>query len=111
MLKGCNMTKKRGEKPPMSDTDTVAPERPRRAIARLRPSTQQSRVTNGRSMFVDGDGNSAWTRRFKDLVANHASDLGGGELLSEAQVSLIRRAATMEIKLEEMEGCLSKART
>jgi hypothetical protein len=59
-------------------------------------------------MFVDGDGNSAWTRRFKDLVANHASDLGGGELLSEAQVSLIRRVAAMEIELEEMEGKLSK---
>ena len=59
-------------------------------------------------MFVDGDGNSAWTRRFKDLVAGHASDLGGYDILSEAQISLIRRCAAMEIQLEDFEGRMSK---
>jgi hypothetical protein len=94
----------------VSQTETIAPIAKAQAVTRRMPSTsgQRSKVTNGKSMFVNGDGNSAWTRRFKDLVANHADDIGGYELLSEAQVSLIRRCATLEIELEDMEGQLSK---
>jgi hypothetical protein len=80
----------------------------RNVTAALAP-TQRSAVTNGRRMFVDGDGNSAWTRRYKDLVASHVSDLGGPDGgLSEAQLSLVRRVSAIEIELEQMEGRLSK---
>jgi hypothetical protein len=72
-----------------------------------RQPRQRSAVTNGRRLFVDGDGNSAWSRRYRDLVAGHVSDLGG-DLLSEAQTSLIRRAAAIELELEKMEGRLSR---
>jgi hypothetical protein len=45
-----------------------------------------SRVTNGRQVFaVGGNGRSAWSRRFKDLCARHVADLGGADILSEAQ--------------------------
>jgi hypothetical protein len=65
-------------------------------------------VTNGTKAFLDGDGNSPWYRRYKDLASAHAVDLGGpAEHLSEAQLSLCRRAATMEVELERIEGQLS----
>jgi hypothetical protein len=73
-----------------------------------RPTRQRSAVTNGRRLFVEGDGNSAWSRRYKDLVSGHVADLGGVDLLSEAQTSLIRRAAAIELELEQMEGRLSR---
>jgi len=96
------------EKPSMNRIEIEAEMTPRRAPRGGLPSKQRSRVTNGTAMFVDGDGNSAWTRRFKDLFAAHASDAGGSDLLSEAQISLIRRCATMELQLEDWEGQMSK---
>lgn len=68
---------------------------------------KRSSVTNGTKAFIEGDGNSPWYRRFKDLLALHVEDLGGPELLSEAQISLCRRAATLEVELERIEGQLS----
>jgi hypothetical protein len=79
-----------------------------RAEAMALPPRQRSAVTNGRRSFVQGDGNTQWARRWRDLIALHASDLGGGDQLSEAQRSLIRRAATIEIELEAQEGKLSE---
>ncbi|MBX9451374.1 MAG: hypothetical protein KL801_05840 [Mesorhizobium sp.] len=58
-------------------------------------------------MFVEGDAMSPWARRWRDLVALHASDMGGAETLSEAQVSLVKRVATIEVELEQMDGKLS----
>lgn len=66
-----------------------------------------SAVTNGSKAFIVGDGNSPWYRRWKDLLALHVEDLGGEALLSEAQISLCRRAATLEVELERIEGQLS----
>jgi hypothetical protein len=57
---------------------------------KMRP---RSAVTSGRRQFVNGDPNSAWARRFHDLVVGHVSDLGGRDLLSEAQYALCKRAA------------------
>jgi hypothetical protein len=51
---------------------------------------QAATVTTGRQLFISGDARSAWSRRFHDL-----SDLGGADLLSEAQFWLIRRAAAL----------------
>jgi hypothetical protein len=71
------------------------------------PSKQRSIVSNGRSLFVEGDARSAWARRFRDLIALHSADLGGASALSEAQKSLIRRVSTLEVELEAMESALS----
>jgi hypothetical protein len=65
-------------------------------------------VTNGKRLYVDGDGNSAWSRRYRDLIAGHVSDMGGRDIISEAQLSLIRRSSAIECELELMEGKLSK---
>jgi hypothetical protein len=59
-------------------------------------------------MFMDlGDARSAWARRWSDLIAAHARDIGGAETLSEAQISICRRAAAVELELEAMEGRMS----
>src|SRR4029079_2405758 len=72
-----------------------------------RPPRIRSAVTNGRRLFVEGDGNSAWSRRYRDLVASHVSDMGGAALLSEAPLSLVKRASAIELELEQAEGRLS----
>ena len=72
-----------------------------------RPKRKSSAVSSGRRLFVEGDANSPWSRRFRDLCAGHTSDLGGREALSEAQASLIRRASALECELERMEGQMS----
>jgi hypothetical protein len=67
-----------------------------------------SPVTSGRRMFVDlGDGRTAWARRWSDLILAHAGDLGGVEMISEAQLSICRRASAIECELESMEGKMS----
>src|ERR1700730_3193221 len=71
--------------------------------------TLRSKVTNGRRVFaIGGDGRGAWTRRWKDLHEAHVADLGGLDHLSEAQVSLCRRAAALETELEQLEAKMSE---
>jgi hypothetical protein len=61
----------------------------------------RSAVKNGSKLLLDGSGTSAWSRRYADLIAGHASDMGGPEMLSEAQLSLIRRAVTLEVAFDD----------
>ena len=67
-------------------------------------------MTNGKQMFVQGNGRSPWARRWKDLIEAHVADLGGVSNLSEAQRSLVKRAATIELELEQIEGRLSEGK-
>ena len=56
---------------------------------RLTPSAKRrvaSAVTSGRKLFVLGNGNSPWSRRYTDLVRLHAQDVSGGMDLSQAAV-------------------------
>ena len=66
-----------------------------------------SAITSGRKLFVQGDPNSAWSRRYYDLCVGHINDLGGRDMLSEAQLSLIRRASAIECELERLDAALS----
>jgi hypothetical protein len=66
-------------------------------------SNGRSRVTNGSHVLPGIDGRSTWARRFRDLMALHISDLGGDEHISEAQRSIVRRTATLEVQLERLE--------
>jgi hypothetical protein len=59
---------------------------------------------------VQGNGRSPWARRWKDLIEAHVADLGGVSALSEAQRSLIKRASTIEVELEQVEGKLSEGK-
>jgi hypothetical protein len=58
------------------------------------PPRQRSAVSNGARLFVTPPGDTAWARRFRDVLAEIVSDLGGPDMLSEGQRQLARRAAT-----------------
>ena len=51
-----------------------------------------------------GDGRSAEARRFRDLFRGHCDDLGGQEVMTDAQMSLARCAASMAVELEKRES-------
>jgi hypothetical protein len=76
------------------DTTPIAP----------KPSAQRSRLANGTKLLPMTDGRSAIARRFKDLVQDISSDLGGVEHLSEGQRQLIRRAAMLSAECERLEA-------
>lgn len=81
----------------------------------VRPTTAaqapalRSRVTNGSAILPGVDGRSAWARRLRDLVGLHVSDLGGEDAISEAERSIVRRAATLTVELERMEAVFATA--
>jgi hypothetical protein len=64
----------------------------------------RSRVTNGGRVFVEADQRGPWTRRFRDILSQIVSDLGGADILSEGQRQIARRAATLSIACERLEG-------
>jgi hypothetical protein len=75
-----------------------------RAVPDTRPRKGQSAVTNGKRLHVVRPGDTAWARRFRDVLAQIIGDLGGADLLSEGQRQLARRCATISIQCEKMEG-------
>ncbi len=80
---------------PMNDVSAVA----------KASKTTRSRVTNGSAIFVGAvDGRTADARRFRDVLAEIVSDLGGADHLSEGQRQLARRAAMMSVQCEIMEA-------
>ena len=68
------------------------------------PLKGRSAVTNGKRLHVVRPGDTAWARRFRDVLAEITNDLGGPSLLSEGQRQLARRCATISIACERMEG-------
>jgi hypothetical protein len=86
------------------DAGTTASQDRPQAKKRRRP---RSAVTSGRRLLIGGDPNSAWSRRYSDLVKRHVADLGGRGTLSQAQLSLVRRAAALACELEQMEARMS----
>jgi hypothetical protein len=68
----------------------------------------RSAVTNGKRLHVVKPGDTAWSRRFRDVLAEITNDLGGADLLSEGQRQLARRAATISIICEKLEGEAAK---
>ena len=79
----------------MSDTsNAIAPTKPR----------ARSRLTNGTSLLSGVDGRGTWARRMRDLIEAHTSDLGGVDVCSQAERSLVRRVATLSVELEHLEA-------
>jgi hypothetical protein len=69
-----------------------------------RPPAQRSRLANGSKLLPLTDGRSATARRFKDLIDDISSDLGGADRLSEGQRQLVRRAAMLSAECERQEA-------
>ena len=64
--------------------------RPEVTLSKLR-----SALTNGSTVLLgDFDPRSAWMRRLKDLIQNHVSDLGGEDVITEAELRLARAGRT-----------------
>ena len=68
---------------------------------------QRARVSNGTVLLAVGDNRSVWCRRVKDLIAAHIADLGGPEMCSEAERSIVRRISTLTCELEALEVSFS----
>jgi hypothetical protein len=64
----------------------------------------RSRVSNGKSLWLDGDRRSVAARRFRDIFAGIISDLGGADLLSEGQKQLARRCSLLSVECEQIEA-------
>lgn len=76
-----------------------------RSAVAPRSAANRSRVTNGRGLFVEAiDGRSREARRFRDVLGEIVSDLGGPDTLSEGQRQMARRAAMLSVQCEVMEG-------
>lgn len=74
----------------------------KRGVDVPRPANNRSAVANGSRLFVEEiDGRSAIARRYRDLVAEFTSDIGGDP--TEAQKQLIRRAASLSTWAEAQE--------
>jgi hypothetical protein len=78
------------------DTGTAQPRRRR----------HRSSVTAGRKLFEPGtaDGRYHAAIRYKDILEQLQEDLGGNDMLSEAQRQLCRMAATLCAQAEIMAG-------
>jgi hypothetical protein len=64
----------------------------------------RSRVTNRSKLFLTGPQYSAEARRFGDILRAIVNDLGGdGAPLSEGQLQLARRAASLSVSCELLE--------
>jgi hypothetical protein len=76
---------------------------PRRPLV-ISKSRFRSALTNGKDVLAEIDGRSSQARRFRDLYALYASDLGGDDAgLSEGQLALVRRTAALTLELERLE--------
>jgi hypothetical protein len=97
------------DKRPLLSATEIRPSAENSPRARMKRGRRRPRsaITSGRKQFVNGDPNSAWARRFHDLVVGHIADAGGRDRISEAQFALCKRAAALECELEQLEGRLS----
>ena len=70
----------------------------------LRPATVRAAVSNGRRIFNGVDGRSIEARRFRDLMVSLAADLGGLDTLTEAERTLLRHAASLTVRGEQLQA-------
>lgn len=75
-----------------------------RRVAEAPSFRTRSAVTNGRRLHVTPVGDTAWSRRFRDVLEAIVSDLGGADRLSEGQRQLARRCATIALECERLEA-------
>jgi hypothetical protein len=69
----------------------------------------RSKISNGSQLWAGTDGRSIWARRQRDILAEITNDLGGPDMLSEAQRQLARRGAALSVCCEKLEAQLAGA--
>ena len=67
------------------------------------------RATNEPTAFLEGvDGRKVIARRFRDLVAAIVEDLGGADAITEGELQLVRRAASLCVQCELFEADIAR---
>ncbi len=89
------------------DLETSQKHLPKFATIEGRSPKGRSAVSNKTTLFVAADGRSLWARRYRDIYEAHILDLGGSDGLSEAQLQMCRRAASLALEAERLEGRLA----
>jgi hypothetical protein len=74
-----------------------------RAQFDIRETRARSAISNGSALLTGLDHRSAPARRFRDVINSLASDLGGADVLSEAQIHLVRSAAGLIVLRERLD--------
>ena len=69
------------------------------------PAKGRSPVTNRRRLLPTGDLRSAHARRFRDLCKIYGAELGGLDGLAEADLALVKAAASLTVESERLQ-CL-----
>ncbi len=81
------------------------PDVPAASPAGSRPTAPRSRATSRKALSIaGGDLRKAWARRFSDILDGHIADMGGEANVSQAELSIARRAATITVELERLES-------
>lgn len=66
----------------------------------------RSRVSNGNALLDGIDGRSASARRYRDLAMAFADEMGGASNLSESEQALVKQAAALTVRSEELQAAL-----
>jgi hypothetical protein len=75
----------------------------RSPVARRSPASR-SKVSNGSAVHQNVDERSAGARRFRDLIAAYSAGLGE---LNEFDFALVRQAAALTLKAEQLQAALA----
>lgn len=70
------------------------------------PATARAAVSNGTRILNGVDGRSAIARRYRDLVAALADELGGEAGLNEPQRIMVRQAAGLAVQAETLQATI-----
>lgn len=69
-------------------------------------STVRSAVSNGSRLLSGVDGRSALARRFRDLVKEYTSELGGEDIMTAPMTAMVRQAAAVTVETERMQAAI-----
>jgi hypothetical protein len=79
-----------------------------RAMLERTSATNRSSISNGSRLLAGVDGRSAPARRFRDLVHDFSVPLGGAGNLSPLDLALVRQAASLRLRFEQMEAAVAR---
>lgn len=69
----------------------------------------RTRVTTGKQLFLERvDERSLVARRYREVLSSLVSDLGGPESMSEAELIIARRAASLVVVAEQYESRMAE---
>jgi hypothetical protein len=70
----------------------------------MRCATSRSKISNGTRLLSNVDGRSREARRFRDLVASFATEIGTD--LGEVEMGLVRQAAGLALRAEQLQEAI-----